>query len=205
MVQGDAQTRPSHVALCVTCLGDAIYPAVGEATVRLLRRLDLPVDFPMGQTGCGQSEYGVQVHWATDATEARQIIAAIASQTKAKLTVKGKSMAAEEMQRNLYLEAQGIEVLETDLGEYIIQLAGETPSHSIAPAIHKTRQKIASLLHEKLGTPDTEHIPALTQIARRALREQFRSAWPWRVIFSAHRRTDNPVSLVDSCTRRQPA
>lgn len=116
---------------------------------------------------------GAQVHWAADAAEARQIIASIARQTNARLIVKGKSMATEEIQLNPYLEAQGLAVLETDLGEYIIQLAGEAPSHIIAPAIHKTRRQIATLLHEKLGTAYTEHIPDMTQIARRALREGF--------------------------------
>jgi len=82
-------------------------------------------------------------------------------------------MATEEIHLNPHLEQHGYEVIETDLGEYIIQLAGETPSHIIAPAIHKTRQQIAALLHEQLGTPYTEVIPEMTQIARRALREQF--------------------------------
>jgi L-lactate dehydrogenase complex protein LldF len=116
---------------------------------------------------------GGQVHWARDAAEARAIVADIARQTGTKVVVKGKSMATEEIHLNPFLEERGLEVLETDLGEYIIQLAGETPSHIIAPAIHKTRQQIARLLHEKLGTPYTEHIPEMTQIARHALRQQF--------------------------------
>jgi L-lactate dehydrogenase complex protein LldF len=116
---------------------------------------------------------GVQVHWAHDAAEARQIITGIAQHINAHVIVKGKSMATEEIHLNPHLEQHGYEVVETDLGEYIIQLAGETPSHIIAPAIHKTRQQIATLLHEQLGTPYTEVIPEMTQIARRALREQF--------------------------------
>ena len=116
---------------------------------------------------------GVQVHWAQDAAEARQIITGIAQDIGARVIVKGKSMATEEIHLNPHLEQHGYEVIETDLGEYIIQLAGETPSHIIAPAIHKTRQQIAALLHEQLGTPYTEVIPEMTQIARRALREQF--------------------------------
>ena len=116
---------------------------------------------------------GVQVHWAYDAAEARQMITAIAQQAGARVIVKGKSMATEEIHLNPHLEQQGYEVVETDLGEYIIQLAGETPSHIIAPAIHKTRQQIAALLHETLGTPYTEVIPEMTQIARGALRDQF--------------------------------
>lgn len=116
---------------------------------------------------------GVQVHWATDAAEARDIITGIAQRIGAKTIVKGKSMASEEIHLNPHLEARGYEVVETDLGEYIIQLAGETPSHIIAPAIHKTRQQIAALLHQHLGTPYTEVIPEMTQIARQALRDRF--------------------------------
>ena len=116
---------------------------------------------------------GARVHWAHDAAEARDIITAIAQQASAKVIVKGKSMAAEEIHLNPHLEELGYEVLETDLGEYIIQLAEETPSHIIAPAIHKTRQQIATLLHDKIGDPYTEELPGMTQIARRALRQQF--------------------------------
>jgi L-lactate dehydrogenase complex protein LldF len=116
---------------------------------------------------------GARVHWAKDAAEAREIIASIALETGARLIVKGKSMAAEEIHLNPYLETQGFEVLETDLGEYIIQLAHETPSHIIAPAIHKTRRQIAELFHEKLDTPYTEVIPEMTQIARGKLRQAF--------------------------------
>lgn len=112
---------------------------------------------------------GVQVHWAHDAADARQIITGIAQHIGARVIVKGKSMATEEMHLNPHLEQHGYEVVETDLGEYIIQLAGETPSHIIAPAIHKTRQQIATLLHEQLGTPYTEVIPEMTRIARGGL------------------------------------
>src|SRR5215472_18593440 len=116
---------------------------------------------------------GAEIHWARDGAEANQIVKELARRQGAKLVVKSKSMTTEEIHLNAALEAVGVEALETDLGEYIIQLAGETPSHIIAPAIHKTRQQIARLLHEQLGTPYTEVIPEMTQIARRALREQF--------------------------------
>lgn len=119
------------------------------------------------------TQLGVQVHWADDAAEARAIIASIANGVDAKVVVKGKSMATEEIQLNDHLEAEGYEVVETDLGEYIIQLAGESPSHIIAPAIHKTRKQIAELLHDKLQTPYTEVIPEMTQVARRSRRQQF--------------------------------
>lgn len=119
---------------------------------------------------------GVKVHWAMDAAEARQIITTIAQQADAKVIVKGKSMATEEIHLNSHLEQRGYEVVETDLGEYIIQLAGETPSHIIAPAIHKTREQVAALLHEKLGTPYTDVVQEMTHIAREALRGRFLGA-----------------------------
>ena len=119
---------------------------------------------------------GGKIHWADDAAEARDIVSRIAKDADAKVVVKGKSMATEEIELNPHLEQLGYEVVETDLGEYIIQLAGESPSHIIAPAIHKTRKQIAALLHDKLQTPYTEAIPEMTQIARRALRQQFQRA-----------------------------
>src|SRR5712692_5114856 len=136
---------------------------------RTIARLDEYLELFATQAQRG----GVQVHWAQDAAEARQIITGLAQHIGARVIVKGKSMATEEIHLNPHLEQHGYEVIETDLGEYIIQLAGETPSHIIAPAIHKTRQQIAALLHEQLGTPYTEVIPEMTQIARRALRAQF--------------------------------
>ena len=136
---------------------------------RTIARLDEYLDLFAAQA----QRAGVQVHWAADAAEARDIITGIAQRIEARVIVKGKSMATEEIHLNAHLEQRGYEVVETDLGEYIIQLAGETPSHIIAPAIHKTRQQIAALFHEHLGTPYTEEIPELTQIARQALRGQF--------------------------------
>ncbi|GIX47487.1 MAG: iron-sulfur cluster-binding protein [Candidatus Tectimicrobiota bacterium] len=134
------------------------------------------LDVYLEQFAARLQQLGGQVHWADDAAEARQIIASLAAQYGVKRVVKGKSMATEEIDLNAFLEQQGYEVLETDLGEYIIQLAGETPSHIIAPAIHKTRQQIAALFHDKLGVPYTEHIPEMTQIARRTLRQHFLQA-----------------------------
>ena len=93
-------------------------------------------------------ENGGQVHWARDAEEACQIIAGICKDAEAKTVTKGKSMVSEEMHLNPVLEETGITVVETDLGEYIVQLAGETPSHIIAPAVHKTREQITDLFHE---------------------------------------------------------
>jgi L-lactate dehydrogenase complex protein LldF len=122
---------------------------------------------------------GTRVHWAADAAEAREIITGIAKGCNARVVVKGKSMVTEEIALNPALEAAGIEVWETDLGEFIVQLAGEPPSHIIAPAIHKSRTEVAELFREKLGLADLDNgasIPELTMLARQALREKFLAA-----------------------------
>ncbi len=119
---------------------------------------------------------GARIHVARDAADARAIGIRIAADENVRLAVKSKSMAAEEVGFNAALEAAGIDVVESDLGEFIVQLAGEPPSHIIAPAIHKTREQVSRLFQEKLGEPYTEDISALTQIARRRLREKFMTA-----------------------------
>lgn len=119
---------------------------------------------------------GAQVHWARDAAEANQIVNRLAESRGARKIVKGKSMVTEEIHLNAALEAAGLEVIETDLGEYIIQLAGETPSHIIAPAIHKTKKQIAELFTAKLAIEPTDDIDKLTSAARRVLRERFAAA-----------------------------
>src|SRR6266404_8063989 len=119
---------------------------------------------------------GAQIHWARDAAEANNIIKKLARERAARLVVKSKSMTTEEIHLNAALEAVGIEALETDLGEYIVQLAGETPSHIIAPAIHKTRHQIADLFVDKLGIAPTDEIATLTATARHVLRDKFAAA-----------------------------
>jgi L-lactate dehydrogenase complex protein LldF len=119
---------------------------------------------------------GAVVHVARDAAEAREIAVDIARKEGISLAVKSKSMVAEEVDLNGALEAAGVEVVESDLGEFIIQLAGEPPSHLIAPAVHKTREQVSRLFEAKLGEPYTEEIPELVRIARRHLRGKFLSA-----------------------------
>jgi len=116
------------------------------------------------------------VHFAGTDKEAVDICLEIAKTHNVKSVVKGKSMVTEEIGLNPALEGEGIEVFETDLGEYIIQLAGESPTHIVAPAIHKTRREVGKLFAEKLGTPYTEDPPTLTWNARKALREKFFTA-----------------------------
>ena len=119
---------------------------------------------------------GGHVFWAADGEQACAYITELARARHVRLVVKSKSMLSEEIELNHALERQGIEAVETDLGEYIIQLAGEKPSHIIAPAIHKTRKEVADLFEQKLGLPRTEEIPKLTAAARSRLREKFLTA-----------------------------
>ncbi len=119
---------------------------------------------------------GVHVHFANTGEEAVEISLAIAKQKQAESVVKSKSMVTEELHLNRALEGIGVEAVETDLGEYIIQLARETPSHIIIPAIHKNKQQIAELLSKEAG----EYLPPDTTIlagfVRKKLREKFLQA-----------------------------
>src|SRR6267378_1162323 len=109
---------------------------------------------------------GGHVHFATTAEEARDVVLDIARRTGARMAVKSKSMATEEIHLNDALEAIGVTPVETDLGEYIIQLAHERPSHIIAPAIHKTKGQVAELFSKELRHPVAADPEALTRIAR---------------------------------------
>jgi L-lactate dehydrogenase complex protein LldF len=119
---------------------------------------------------------GAVVHWALDAAEANAIICGLARERNARTVVKSKSMTTEETHLNDALEAAGMQVVETDLGEYIVQLAGETPSHILAPAIHKTKGQIAELFTSTLGMPPTDDVAKLTSTARATLRDRFAAA-----------------------------
>src|SRR5437867_8395496 len=119
---------------------------------------------------------GGHVHFATTAEEARDVVLDIARRTGARMAVKSKSMATEEIHLNDALEAIGVTPVETDLGEYIIQLAHERPSHIIAPAIHKTKGQVAELFSRELKRPAEPDPEALTRIARGELREKFLKA-----------------------------
>ncbi len=117
-----------------------------------------------------------RVFFAKDAAAANKYIADLALKHGITRVVKSKSMVTEEIGLNAALEKGGIEVTETDLGEFIIQLAGERPSHIVAPVIHKSREDIAALFVKKLGAPPDAPIPEMAQLARRALREKFLQA-----------------------------
>jgi L-lactate dehydrogenase complex protein LldF len=116
------------------------------------------------------------VHWAEAAEDARRIVLDIAQANNVKAVVKSKSMATEEIHLNHALEGAGIESLETDLGEYIIQLAGTGPSHIIVPAVHLTKEEIAALFSKHLGIVAPADPIELARIARETLREKFLNA-----------------------------
>jgi len=123
------------------------------------------------------TQNGIQVHWAETTTEANQLVLDIMKSHQATRLVKGKSMVSEEMELNAYLQKNGIEALETDLGEFIIQLNNETPAHIIVPAIHKNKDQISKIFHEKIpGAPYTENVDELNAIARKTLRQKFEKA-----------------------------
>lgn len=120
---------------------------------------------------------GAQVHWAATADEANAIVLDIARRRGARKVIKGKSMASEEVELNHHMAQHGIDCIESDMGEYIVQLAGEKPSHIVMPAVHKTRADIGALFERHIpGTPYSEDVDTLIQAGRRALRQAFADA-----------------------------
>jgi L-lactate dehydrogenase complex protein LldF len=117
---------------------------------------------------------GGQVHFAADADAARRIICDIAAAHGAKLAVKAKSMTSEEIHLNDALEAIGVRTVETDLGEFIVQIDHDRPSHIVTPIIHKDRRQIAQAMTRETGCAYTEDAEELTAVARRYLRDIFR-------------------------------
>ena len=120
---------------------------------------------------------GARVHWARDAAEHNEIVLAILQRHSVCRLVKSKSMLTEECHLNPFLNRHGIEVVDTDLGERIVQLAGEPPSHIVLPAIHKTKEEVGALFHEHLHTQKGASGPKyLTEAARQHLRDRFLQA-----------------------------
>jgi len=132
--------------------------------------------FYLEQFEANAQAHGAQVVWARDAAEAAGFVWELAKRKNARLIVKSKSMTTEEIGLNERLARHGLEPVETDLGEFIIQLAGERPYHIVAPALHKTRFEVADLFTEKLGVPREVEIEKQTRIARAVLREKFLAA-----------------------------
>lgn len=119
---------------------------------------------------------GIHLHWAQGASDATQLVLEIAEQKRARLIAKSKTMVSEEIGLNHALQSRGIQVVETDLGEYIVQLRGERPSHIITPAVHLQREQVGQTFHRELGVPETTDVLVLTAIARKVLRQVFLDA-----------------------------
>jgi L-lactate dehydrogenase complex protein LldF len=163
-------------AAVIDALGDAQWQMLRQAGHEIRLHAINHLDHYLTQLEEQVTRAGGQVHWARDAAEARSIVLQIAREHNVKRVVKAKSMATEEINLNHALQEAGIQALETDLGEYIVQLAGEMPSHIIVPAVHLTKEDIADLFHEKLGVDAAPEPTALTAIAHTKLREEFLSA-----------------------------
>ena len=134
------------------------------------------LDIYLEQLEQSVTRLGGKVHWAPDAETARAVILELARTNNVTRVVKSKSMVTEEIELNEALEAKGIEAVETDLGEYIVQLAHERPSHILAPAIHKSKEDISILFADTLGAENLKLAEELTAAARKELREKFCTA-----------------------------
>ncbi len=143
--------------------------SIKEATLQRL-------DFYLDQLADRVERLGGHVHWATTDGEAREIILALCRDRGVRMVVKSKSMATEEIDLNAALERAGVTPVETDLGEYIIQLAHEKPSHIIAPAIHKTKGQVAELISQAARRRLAADPEVLTAAAREELRQKFLEA-----------------------------
>jgi L-lactate dehydrogenase complex protein LldF len=121
---------------------------------------------------------GAIVHWASTAADATEYVAQLARERGARSAVKSKSMVSEEVELNAVLEAAGVRVVETDLGEYVVQVSADTPSHIIVPIVHRSREDVAVLFRDKLGALDEDvaDVPAITAFTRRLLRQEFLQA-----------------------------
>ncbi len=135
------------------------------------------LDFYLEEFEKNATAKGIKVHWAKDANEHNEIVHSILKQHNVKKVVKSKSMLTEECHLNPYLEQRGMEVVDTDLGERIIQFRNEPPSHIVLPAIHLKKEDVAKTFHEHIGTDENNSDPEyLTHGAREHLREKFLQA-----------------------------
>jgi L-lactate dehydrogenase complex protein LldF len=121
-------------------------------------------------------ENGTRVHWADTTADANRIIVDIARQARVRRVAKSKSMVSEETHLNAALERAGIAVVETDLGEYIVQLAGDRPSHIIMPIVHMTREQVGRVMEQRLAVPYSDDTQTLARYARARLRDEFLQA-----------------------------
>ena len=150
---------------------DAVRDQARAIRARTLAALDQHLD----TFATNVEKNGGTVFFAETGEDAVEYIRRLARDRGIRTIVKGKSMVSEEIELNPVLEGDGIEVVETDLGEYIVQLDGDKPSHIVAPILHKTKEDCARVFKEKLGATDEEvaGVPQMTQLARRVLRQAF--------------------------------
>jgi L-lactate dehydrogenase complex protein LldF len=152
------------------------FEATREAAAQIRDRALEHLDFFLEEFERNARARGAVVHWAETSADVNRIVTAIARDHGVRKAVKSKSMVSEECALNDALEAAGVEVVETDLGEYILQLGREAPSHIIAPVIHKTRDQVSDLFAEKHGTARKTDIGEMTREAREVLRPHFLDA-----------------------------
>ena len=152
------------------------FPAMRDAAAAIRDRAVRNLDAYLEEFERNATARGAVVHWAETAADVNRIVCGLAAQYGVKKAVKSKSMVSEEVALNDALEAAGIEVVETDLGEYILQLANEPPSHIVAPVVHKTRDEVSDLFADKHQRPRLTDIPAMCREARDMLRGHFVSA-----------------------------
>ena len=152
------------------------FPAIRDAAAAIRDRVLENLDTYLEEFERNARAQGTIVHWAETVEDVNRIVCDLARQYGVRKAVKSKSMVSEECALNDALEAAGVEVVETDLGEYILQLAKEPPSHIVAPVVHKTREEVSDLFEAKHGRPRTSVIAELTREAREILRPHFLSA-----------------------------
>ncbi len=187
-----ASTKAAHDERLKLAINNAV---LRQHVGRQLRILDLPnpdemrqlageikqhtldhLDYYLEQVKANVERNGGHVHFAADGAEAKRIIAEIAARAGVTRCIKSKSMASEEINLVAALEAAGVDVVETDLGEFILQIDHDKPSHLVAPIVHKDRASIATLFSKYFGTPYNDDPNALTMQARTYLRDKFRQA-----------------------------
>jgi L-lactate dehydrogenase complex protein LldF len=163
-----------NVAMQSLPAADAVRDRARQIRAHTIGHLDKYLD----QFVTAAEARGTQVFYAKTAADAVRYVCDLARSAGVRRAVKAKSMISEEIELNHHLEQAGVEVIETDLGEYVVQLAGDRPSHIVAPILHLTREDVARLFREKLGATaeDVASVPNMTALARRLLRNAFLTA-----------------------------
>ncbi len=174
--QKNAQTALRKRAEAVAAMGEENWQGLRQIAHDMRMHTVTHLDRYLAMVEEKVTAAGGVVHWARDAEEANRIVLDIARRRNVKKVVKVKSMVSEELEINHVLEKAGIRAFETDLGEYIVQLAGQRPSHVTNPALHMTKEDIAELFREKLHVDVQPDPKMLTEIARERLRAEFLAA-----------------------------